>query len=50
MYIVLALVMLLRGFSDAIMMRAQQAVAAGGAQAICRRSISTRSSRRTAPS
>jgi cytochrome o ubiquinol oxidase subunit I len=32
MYIVLALVMLLRGFSDAIMMRAQQAVAAGGAQ------------------
>src|ERR1700748_1541634 len=32
MYIVLALVMLLRGFADAIMMRAQQAVAAGGAQ------------------
>src|SRR6202521_73085 len=32
MYIILALVMLLRGFSDAIMMRAQQAVAAGGAQ------------------
>ena len=32
MYFVLALVMLLRGFSDAIMMRAQQAVAAGGAQ------------------
>jgi cytochrome o ubiquinol oxidase subunit 2 len=32
MYIMLALVMLLRGFSDAIMMRAQQAVAAGGAQ------------------
>jgi cytochrome o ubiquinol oxidase subunit I len=32
MYIVLALVMLLRGFSDAIMMRAQQAIAAGGAQ------------------
>jgi cytochrome o ubiquinol oxidase subunit 1 len=29
MYIVLALVMLVRGFSDAIMMRAQQAVAAG---------------------
>jgi len=29
MYIVLALVMLLRGFSDAIMMRAQQALAAG---------------------
>src|SRR6201988_3341929 len=32
MYCILALVMLLRGFSDAIMMRAQQAVAAGGAQ------------------
>src|SRR6201991_2868064 len=32
MYIVLALIMLLRGFSDAIMMRSQQALAAGGAQ------------------
>src|SRR5579862_8626329 len=32
MYIVLALLMLLRGFSDAIMMRAQQALAAGTAQ------------------
>jgi cytochrome o ubiquinol oxidase subunit I len=32
MYIVLALIMLLRGFTDAIMMRAQQAVAVGGAQ------------------
>ena len=32
MYVVLALLMLLRGFSDAIMMRAQQAVAAGAAQ------------------
>jgi len=32
MYCVLALIMLLRGFADAIMMRAQQAVAAGGAQ------------------
>src|ERR1700750_1107611 len=32
MYCLLALVMLLRGFADAIMMRAQQAVAAGGAQ------------------
>jgi len=31
MYIILGLLMLLRGFSDAIMMRAQQAVAAGGA-------------------
>jgi cytochrome o ubiquinol oxidase subunit 1 len=32
MYIVFALIMLLRGFTDAIMMRAQQAVAAGDAQ------------------
>ena len=32
MYLVLAMLMLLRGFSDAIMMRAQQAVAVGGAQ------------------
>src|SRR5208282_6331507 len=32
MYIVLALLMLLRGFTDAIMMRAQQAIAAGGAE------------------
>ena len=32
MYCLLALVMMLRGFSDAIMMRTQQAVAAGGAQ------------------
>jgi len=32
MYILLAMVMLLRGFTDAIMMRAQQAVAAGGAE------------------
>jgi cytochrome o ubiquinol oxidase subunit I len=32
MYIVLALLMLLRGFADALMMRSQQAVAAGGAQ------------------
>jgi cytochrome o ubiquinol oxidase subunit 1 len=30
MYIIIALVMLLRGFSDAILMRSQQAVAAGG--------------------
>jgi len=32
MYMVLALLMLVRGFADAIMMRAQQAVAAGGEQ------------------
>src|SRR4051812_23572921 len=30
MYIILALVMLLRGFADALMMRAQQAIAANG--------------------
>jgi cytochrome o ubiquinol oxidase subunit 1 len=32
MYVLLGLVMLLRGFSDAIMMRAQQALAAAGSQ------------------
>src|SRR5262249_41295373 len=32
MYLVLALLMLVRGFADGIMMRSQQAVAAGGAQ------------------
>ena len=32
MYVILALVLLLRGFSDAIMMRTQLAMAAGGAQ------------------
>ena len=32
MYIILGLVMLLRGFSDAIMMRTQQAIAVGNAQ------------------
>jgi cytochrome o ubiquinol oxidase subunit 1 len=32
MYFLLGLVMLVRGFSDAIMMRSQQALAAGGAQ------------------
>ena len=32
MYFILALVMLLRGYSDAIMMRSQQAIAIGGAQ------------------
>jgi cytochrome o ubiquinol oxidase subunit I len=32
MYVILALIMLIRGFSDGIMMRSQQAVAVGGAQ------------------
>ncbi len=43
-----ALVMLLRGFADAIMMRAQQAVAATTPPVICRRTTTTRSSPRTA--
>ena len=49
MYCLLALVMLLRGFSDALMMRSQQALPSMP-RAICRRSITTRSSRPTAPS
>ena len=32
MYIILALVMLLRGFADAVMMRVQQAIASGGSE------------------
>jgi cytochrome o ubiquinol oxidase subunit 1 len=32
MYFALALVMLVRGFADALMMRTQQAIAAGGSQ------------------
>ncbi|AMD60510.1 cytochrome o ubiquinol oxidase subunit I [Rhizobium pusense] len=32
MYIILALIMLLRGFADAIMMRVQQAIASGGSE------------------
>lgn len=32
MYIIVALIMLLRGFSDALLMRSQQAIAAGGAE------------------
>ena len=32
MYCVLGLIMMVRGFADALMMRSQQAVAAGGAQ------------------
>ena len=49
MYLLLGLVMLLRGFIDAIMMRSQQAFAYRAA-AIFRLSISIRSSRRTARS
>ena len=51
MYIVLGLVMLVRGFADAIMMRAQQSLAdRRRARAISRPSITTRSSPRTARS
>ncbi len=49
MYCMLASLMLLRGFVDAIMMRSQQALAYR-APAICRRSTSTRSSPPTARS
>ena len=45
MYCLLALVMLLRGFSDAIMMRSHLAFAGGTGRAICRPSTTTRSSR-----
>ena len=48
MYIVLALVMLLRGFADALMMRAQQAIAFGDALGYLPPSTTTRSSPRTA--
>ena len=51
MYIALSLVMLIRGFSDAIMMRSQQALATGGGRrAICRPTITTRYSAPTARS
>ncbi len=48
MYIILGLVMLLRGFADAIMMRGQQAIAFGGNAGSCRRTTTTRSSPPTA--
>ena len=48
MYLIVAFVMLLRGFSDAIMMRTQQALAVGGSRATCRRTTTTRSSPPTA--
>ena len=50
MYVLLALVLLLRGFIDAIMMRSQLAIAAGGAQGYLPPSITTRFSPLTAPS
>lgn len=42
MYIIAALVMLLRGFSDAIMMRTQQAMAASGGAGYLPRNTTTR--------
>lgn len=48
MYIVLGLVMLLRGFADAIMMRLQQAVAFNGSEGYLLTTISIRSSPHTA--
>ena len=50
MYVILGLVMLLRGYSDAIMMRTQQAIAVGDAQGSCRPITTTRYSQRTARS
>ena len=51
MYVLLALVLLLRGFIDAMMMRSQLAVAAGGAQGyLHRRNTMTRFFPRTARS
>ena len=50
MYIILALVMLLRGFSDAIMMRSQQALAAGASHGYLPPGTSTRYSAPTARS
>jgi len=44
MYVVVALVMLVRGFADALMMRAQLARLARAVTASCRRSTTTRSS------
>ena len=50
MYIIVALIMLLRGFADAIMMRTQLALAYNSPRLSCRRTITTRSSPRTASS
>jgi cytochrome o ubiquinol oxidase subunit 1 len=44
MYMVLGIVMLLRGFSDAIMMRLQQAIASTARKVICLRITMIRSS------
>jgi heme/copper-type cytochrome/quinol oxidase subunit 1 len=44
MYIIVAMVMLLRGFADAIMMRTQLAAAPVAPKATCRLNTMTRSS------
>jgi cytochrome o ubiquinol oxidase subunit 1 len=48
MYMVLGLVMFLRGFADALMMRMQQAIAFNGNEGISPPTTTTRSSPRTA--
>lgn len=48
MYMILGIVMLLRGFADALMMRLQQALAFGGSEAISTPITTTRSSPPTA--
>ncbi len=48
MYIVFAIIMLLRGFADALMMRFQQAIAFNGNEDISRRITTTRCLPRTA--
>ena len=50
MYLILGMVMLLRGFADAVMMRTQQVMASVGARAYCHRTTTTRSSPPTASS
>jgi cytochrome o ubiquinol oxidase subunit 1 len=45
MYCILGFVMLLRGFTDALMMRAQQATAHNGAEGFCHRTTMTSCSR-----
>src|SRR5216683_1545461 len=50
MYMLLGLVMLLRGFGDAIMMRTNRRSRSAQPKAICLPTITTRSSRRTARS
>ena len=50
MYIVLALLMLVRGFADAIMMRASSRSRSAPRKVSCRRSTTTRFSPRTARS